>query len=121
MRRWDDRSNWKQEDLDACDRQAVRSARLPDGSRVRRESHARFCERPVVKFRRPTHPHICVKKRSKGRFTVLRQTIRKRMQTKLNEAQDELHRRLHESIPYDGTRSQVAECEHICYYGSTII
>jgi RNA-directed DNA polymerase len=29
---------------------------LPDGSRVRRESHARFCERPVVKFHRPTHP-----------------------------------------------------------------
>jgi len=23
---------------------------------VRRESHARFCERPVVQFRRPTHP-----------------------------------------------------------------
>src|SRR5664279_789862 len=27
-----------------------------DGSRVRRESHARFCERPVVQFHRPTHP-----------------------------------------------------------------
>jgi len=39
------RSNWKQEDLDACDRRAVWSACLPDGSRVRRESHARFCER----------------------------------------------------------------------------
>src|ERR1700732_989739 len=29
--------------------------------------------------------HICVKKKSNGRFTVLRQTIRKRLQTKLNE------------------------------------
>src|SRR6516165_270114 len=29
---------------------------LLDGSRVRRESHARFCERPVVKFHRPTQP-----------------------------------------------------------------
>jgi len=29
---------------------------LPDGSRVRRELHARFCERPVVKFHRPTQP-----------------------------------------------------------------
>src|SRR5215472_13438291 len=28
--------------------------------------------------------HICVKKRSNGRFTVLRQTIRKRLQAKLN-------------------------------------
>src|SRR5437762_6218994 len=34
----------------------VWSACLPDGSRVRRESHARFCERPVVKFHRPTQP-----------------------------------------------------------------
>ena len=33
----------------------VLSARSPDGSRVRRESHARFCERPEVKFLRPTH------------------------------------------------------------------
>jgi hypothetical protein len=31
------------------------SARSPDGSRVRRESHARFCERPEVKSLRPTH------------------------------------------------------------------
>src|SRR5450755_985839 len=29
---------------------------LPDGSRVRRESHARFCERPMVKLQRPTQP-----------------------------------------------------------------
>ena len=58
IRRSHDRSNWKQEDLDACDRQAVWSACLPDGSRVRRESHARFCERPVVKFRRPTQPFL---------------------------------------------------------------
>src|SRR5215471_12637938 len=34
----------------------VWSACLPDGSRVRRESHARFCERPAVKFHRPTQP-----------------------------------------------------------------
>src|SRR3954463_2827226 len=32
-----------------------RSARLPDGSCVRRESHAQFCERPGVKSPRPTH------------------------------------------------------------------
>src|SRR6266567_6020922 len=40
--------------------------------------------------------HICVKKRSNGRFTVLRQTIRKRLQTKLNEVKAELKRRMHE-------------------------
>ena len=47
-----DRSNWKQEDLDACDRQAVRLACLLDGSRMSREVHVRFCERPVVQSRR---------------------------------------------------------------------
>jgi hypothetical protein len=36
---------------------------LPDGSRVRRESHARFCERPAVKFHRPTLPHVSGKNR----------------------------------------------------------
>jgi len=31
--------------------------------------------------------HICAKKRSNGRFTVLRQTIRKRLQAKLSEVE----------------------------------
>ena len=46
--------------------------------------------------------HICVKKRSNGRFTVLRQTIRKRLQAKLNEVKAELQRRMHEPIPEVG-------------------
>src|SRR5215472_13199107 len=33
------------------------SACLPDGSRVRRESHARFCERLGVRLPGPTHPY----------------------------------------------------------------
>ncbi len=40
----------------ATDRQAVRLACLLDGSRMSREVHVRFCERPAVQFRRPTHP-----------------------------------------------------------------
>ncbi len=36
------------------------AASLPDGSRVRRESHARFCERLEVKSLRPTHPTVPV-------------------------------------------------------------
>src|SRR6202022_865721 len=43
--------------------------------------------------------HICVKKRSNGMYTVLRQTIRKRLQAKLNEVKAELQRRMHEPIP----------------------
>ena len=46
--------------------------------------------------------HICGKKRSSGRFTVLRQTVRKRLQAKLNEVKAELRRRMHHSIPEIG-------------------
>src|SRR6267154_495940 len=73
--------------------------------------------RQVVRFRRPTQPHICVKKRSNGRFTVLRQTIRKRLQTKLNEVKAELQRRMHEPIPNQGKWLQAVVRGHIRYYG----
>ena len=56
VKRSHDRGNWEQEDFDACDRHAVRLACLLDGSRMSREAHVRFCERPVVQSRRPTHP-----------------------------------------------------------------
>jgi hypothetical protein len=56
VKRSHDRGNWEQEDFDACDRHAVRLACLLDGSRMNREVHVRFCERPVVQSRRPTHP-----------------------------------------------------------------
>ena len=61
--------------------------------------------------------HICVKKRSNGRFTVLRQTIRKRLQTKLNEVKAELQRRMHEPIPELGKWLQAVVRGHIRYYG----
>jgi hypothetical protein len=41
--------NWKQEDADSCAKRAAQEtgpARLLDGSGVKRESHAPFCERP---------------------------------------------------------------------------
>jgi hypothetical protein len=61
--------------------------------------------------------HICVKKRSNGRFTVLRQTIRKRLQTKLNEVKAELQRRMHEPIPEQGKWLQAVVRGHVRYYG----
>src|SRR5205809_531640 len=45
--------------------------------------------------------HICGKKRS-GRFTVVRQTMRKWLQAKLNEVKTELRRRMHHSLPEVG-------------------
>jgi RNA-directed DNA polymerase len=61
--------------------------------------------------------HICVKKRSNGRFTVLRQTIRKRLQAKLNEVKAELQRRMHEPIPEQGKWLQAVVRGHARYYG----
>jgi group II intron reverse transcriptase/maturase len=43
--------------------------------------------------------HICGKKRSNGMFTVLRQTIRKRLQAKLSEVKAQLKRRMHHPVP----------------------
>jgi RNA-directed DNA polymerase len=60
---------------------------------------------------------ICVKKRSNGRFTVLRQTIRKRLQTKLNEMKAERQRRMHEPIPEQGKWLQAVVRGHFRSYG----
>src|SRR6202795_4211956 len=60
--------------------------------------------------------HICVKKRSNGMYTVLRQTIRKRLQAKLNEVKAQLQRRMHEPIPEQGKWLQAVVRGHIrCY------
>ena len=61
--------------------------------------------------------HICVKKRSNGMFTVLRQTIRKRLQAKLNEVKAELQRRMHAPIPEQGKWLQAVLRGHNRYYG----
>src|SRR5437762_388554 len=61
--------------------------------------------------------HICVKKRSNGMYTVLRQTIRKRLQAKLNGVKAELQRRMHEPIPELGKWLQAVVRGHIRYYG----
>jgi len=78
---------------------------------------ARFCERPVVQFRRPTHSHMCGKNRSNGRFTVLRHTIRKRLQAKLSEVEVELRRRMHDPIPEVGQWLRAVVGGHTRYYG----
>src|SRR5207249_8282131 len=56
-------------------------------------------------------------KRSNGMYTVLRQTIRKRLQTKLNEVKAELRRRMHEPIPKQGKWLQAVVRGHLRYYG----
>lgn len=61
--------------------------------------------------------HICGKKRSNGRFTVLRQTMRKRVQAKLSEVKAALRHRLHDPIPEVGTWLRSVVGGHIRYYG----
>jgi group II intron reverse transcriptase/maturase len=61
--------------------------------------------------------HICGKKRSNGRFTVLRQTIRQRLHAKLGEVKAELRRRLHDPIPQVGAWLRSVILGHLQYYG----
>jgi group II intron reverse transcriptase/maturase len=60
--------------------------------------------------------HICGKKRN-GRFTVVRQTIRGRLQAKLSEVKAELRRRLHDPIPQVGAWLGTVVRGHVQYYG----
>jgi len=60
--------------------------------------------------------HICGKSR-KGRFLVIRQTIRKRMQAKLKAIRIELRRRMHEPLKEQGQWLRAVVDGHIRYYG----
>jgi hypothetical protein len=60
--------------------------------------------------------HICGKKRN-GRFTVVRQTMRKRLQAKLGEVKAELRRRLPDAIPKVGGWLRSVVLGHPRYYG----
>jgi len=61
--------------------------------------------------------HICGTKRSNGRFTVRRQTIRKRLQAKLRAVKIELSRRMHDPVPAVGIWLRSVVGGHIRYYG----
>jgi group II intron reverse transcriptase/maturase len=60
--------------------------------------------------------HICGETGS-GQFSVLRQTIRKRMQAKLEEVKAELRRRMHDPIPELGKWLRSVVSGHMRYYG----
>lgn len=60
--------------------------------------------------------HICAKTR-KGKFTVRRKTMRKRMQAKLKAIKIELQRRRHNPVPEQGTYVRSVVRGHARYYG----
>jgi group II intron reverse transcriptase/maturase len=60
--------------------------------------------------------HSCTKTRG-GKFTVLRQTMRKRWQAKLVDVTAELRRRLHDPVPEQGAYLRSVVMGHFRYYG----
>src|SRR5436309_6590860 len=56
-------------------------------------------------------------KTRKGKFTVLRQTMRQRWQAKLKEVKAELWRRLHDPVPETGAYLRSVVMGHYRYYG----
>ena len=59
--------------------------------------------------------HSCAKTR-KGKFTVLRQTMRTRWQAKLKGVKVELYRRMHEPVPEMGAYVRAVLVGHMHYY-----
>jgi hypothetical protein len=59
--------------------------------------------------------HSCGKTRN-GKFMVLRQTMRRRWQTKLKEIKEELRQRMHQSIPEMGRYLRSVVAGHMRYY-----
>ncbi len=60
--------------------------------------------------------HSCGKTR-KGWFTVLRQTMRKKVQAKLKELNQELRRRMHLPVPEQGAYLRAVVRGHVQYFG----
>lgn len=60
--------------------------------------------------------HSCSRTR-KGKFTVLRQTMRRRWQAKLQAVKAELRRRLHAPVPEQGAYLRSVIAGHTNYYG----
>jgi group II intron reverse transcriptase/maturase len=60
--------------------------------------------------------HSCAKTRA-GKFTVLRQTMRKRWRAKLKEVRAELRRRMHDPVPEQGAYLRSVVRGHFRYYG----
>jgi len=60
--------------------------------------------------------HICTRN-NRNMYIMLRQTMRKRMQTKLKEVTKELKRRMHDPIPEQGQWLRQVLLGHYQYYG----
>jgi RNA-directed DNA polymerase len=91
--------------------------RLLEFGRFAAENRKRRGQRKPVTFNFLGFTHICGKRKSNGRFTVLRQTMRQRLQAKLSEEKAELRRRMHDPIPEVGKWLRSVVGGHVRYYG----
>lgn len=61
--------------------------------------------------------HICGRTMKNGKFTVLRQTIKKKMRAKLLDVKLELKKRMHHPVPDQGKWLKSVVGGHFRYYG----
>jgi RNA-directed DNA polymerase len=89
--------------------------RLIEFGRHAAEERARRGEGKPETFGFLGFTHLCGKTR-KGRFTVIRQTMRKRLKAKLKTVGAELKRRMHAGIPALGAYLRAVMAGHTQYY-----
>jgi group II intron reverse transcriptase/maturase len=88
---------------------------IPFGRKAQLDWQAGRGPKPgVFNFLGFTH---CSGKTRKGKFIVLRQTMRKRVQAKLKEVKEELRRRMHQTIPEQGAYLRSVVIGHMRYFG----
>jgi hypothetical protein len=90
--------------------------RLIEFGRFAAQSRKGRGERKPETFNFLGFTHICGTTR-RGKFTILRQTMRKKWQAKLKELYIELRRRMHNSVPEQGAYLRSVVAGHMRYYG----
>jgi hypothetical protein len=90
--------------------------RLIEFGRLARQNRERRGEGKPETFDFLGFTHSCGKTRNGG-FTVLRKTMRKRMQAKLKQVKQELRRRMHRPVPEQGAYLRSVVMGHVRYYG----
>ena len=93
-----------------------KKTRLIEFGRFAAENRKRRGDKKPETFDFLGFTHSCAKKRN-GKFTVLRQTIKKKLRAKLQAVKMELRRRLHDPIPEVGTWLASVVRGHARYYG----
>lgn len=90
--------------------------RLIEFGRFAAQNRFKRGERKPQTFNFLGFTHICGKTR-KGKFTILRKTMRKKRQAKLLEVHTELRQRMHEPIPEQGAYLRSVVAGHVRYFG----